>query len=105
MTCAPRLVMQSDYDWRSDQYQDKITCPSCRNSEIFSRSHGLKDFTRCKQEERGRVSYEDGTCPFHKTLLVYYCLQCSEPICVTCSTGYHSGKLKSRFLRRFVSKF
>jgi hypothetical protein len=86
IACAPRLVSQGIHNW-----VQKITCTTCGATQQLGHS-GIEQFTRSRQEERGRVSYEDGTCPFHKTLLVYFCITCSEPICVACSTGYHKGR-------------
>jgi len=35
--------------------------------------------------------FKDGNCPYHDKMLIYFCNTCFEPVCGSCSTGYHKS--------------
>lgn len=89
VTCAERLCTDAGNNrWNVNQI---ITCPLCKNTKSLGNA-GIDKFICSKQDNHaGRVSYEDGTCPYHKDILLYLCLDCIEPMCMKCQSGYHKN--------------
>lgn len=81
--CAERLVL------RRNSIRT-INCSVCNASRRLFKDGINEVLKSSRNENQGRVSFENGTCPYHKDLLLYFCIDCLEPICVQCQNGYHN---------------
>jgi len=83
VSCAERCV-------EGQGYHRLMRCTVCRNYQALRDVQGVKELTHTRAEEEKRLSFLSGRCPFHDALLVYFCMDCMEPICGKCQSGYHA---------------
>lgn len=83
VSCAERCV-------EGHRYNRSIRCTACRSSHTLREQEGVKELTHTRAEEEKRLSFLSGRCPFHDALLIYFCMDCMEPICGKCQNGYHA---------------